>query len=229
MANTHHAAGKTAQTPPAAKKPRAPRVHKVEAGTVEGPKGKKLVDATPEVPEVTEEQRSAERRQADRRVMESVENKPEAPTETPEAKAEREKKEAFLAAAKKLAEEAGYNPDDVLAPMLKQGKTPRTDRQQKNGITRPASGTTTGAIWDVADEITLSQKRPATVAEVKAHTKLLQTNMHTIKTQYARWRGYNGVRGRIDAVAAQPSKEVPEGYDKGLEHHPARRATDTKH
>lgn len=71
---------------------------------------------------------------------------------------------------------------------------------QANGITRPKADTLCGRIWHAADQITVQQGRPATVAELGVHPALNGVNAHTKKTQYARWRAFNGVSGRIDTT-----------------------------
>jgi hypothetical protein len=222
MAKSTQTAAPKAQTP-AAVKAAATRATKA----AEKAAAKKLED-TGEKHNVTDEQRQGERRQEQTNaIAQFAQSQMAAPAaHTPALDAEAAKLAAFNEAMKKLAAEHGINPELVLAP-TKATKATKTDRLQKNGITRPASGTTTGAIWDVADEISLTHNgHPATIAEVRAHAKLLHTNDHTIKTQYARWRAFHGIKGRVQLVLAAP-QPVP-AADEGTEAEVAlnRRATD---
>ena len=79
----------------------------------------------------------------------------------------------------------------------------RADRVQQNSITRPAENTLCGKIWAAADEITHRQHGAvATIAALKEHPATHNVNEHTIKTQYARWRKYNGVAGRLPKITS---------------------------
>lgn len=202
MARTQSAA--KAQTPAAVKaaavtEPKAPRVHRAKAGTVEGPKGKNM-PAPADAAEVTDEQRKAERRQADNdRRAQFAPTTQTAPAVHEPTKEEKKAME-FQQKMKELAEQYGVDPATLGAP--KQAKAPRGDKQQQNGITRPAENTKCGLIWGLADKISHDQDgHPASIAQLKATNELKQMNDHTLKTQYARWRAYNGVKGRVDAPA----------------------------
>lgn len=72
----------------------------------------------------------------------------------------------------------------------------------QNGITRPGANTKCGLIFEVADKITAQTGMPATIAAVKASCTGI--NDHTVKTQYARWRQFNGIVGRIVAPVIPP-------------------------
>ena len=71
----------------------------------------------------------------------------------------------------------------------------------KNGITRPATTNKCGKIWDTADAISAQIHGIASFALLKSHPALTAFNMHTLKTQYARWRAFNGVHGRLPTIA----------------------------
>jgi hypothetical protein len=75
------------------------------------------------------------------------------------------------------------------------GKLPKVARDTNKGITRPSPGTITRRVWDAADEISAKLATSAPISLVKA--VLPMVNDHTVKTQYARWRLYNGITGRI--------------------------------
>lgn len=187
MANKQTQANK-AKNPPAG-------THQVAAGTVSGPKGRNL--KAPTEAEISEEQRQGERRQAQAdAVMGFSASQMSAPAaHAPQLTAEQAKKAEFDAAVAKLAAEMG-----IQAPQAAI-KAPRADKNARNGITRPADGTITGKVWAAADAISISQGgTPATVAAVKAHPITAGINDHTVKTQYARWRQFNGVKGRLQVV-----------------------------
>lgn len=111
--------------------------------------------------------------------------------DTPEFKAALEKR---LAAMQKA------NPE----------KTPKEKREKdtQHGITRPGENTLCGKIWAAADAITAKFNQPAPVDLVRAANPTV--NLHTVKTQYARWRAYNGIQGRVEFKAPVETK-APEG------------------
>lgn len=188
----------------------APRpARQVAAGTVEGPKGKKLVDAAGTTPvEVPVEQREGERRQQQ---ADAVMQFTAGPMTTPAAHApaltaEQQRRAEFDAKVAELAKEMG-----VEAPQLIPAKQ-RAAKQQVNGITRPAEGTETGKVWATADAISASQAgHPAQIAQMKAHPNMKGMNDHTLKTQYSRWRQYNGVKGRLQTIKPVQAEGTYEG------------------
>lgn len=115
--------------------------------------------------------------------------------------------------AAEIAKEMGIEDPNALTQLLK-GQAPQPPKLQKlsrNGITRPGANTKTGAIWDAADEISVKHpgQTAATIAELKAHPALRGMNDHTIKTQYARWRQFHGVKGRVSIPLQAEQKPAP--------------------
>lgn len=183
----------------------------VAAGTVSGPKGRKLVDPSvnPEH-QLPVEHREGERRQAaGDAVMAFSSSQLSAPAaHAPALTAEQIQRQAFDAAVAKLAAEMGIQPPQAAT------KAVRADRISKNAITRPADGTITGKVWAAADAISIAQNgTPATVAAVKAHASTAGINDHTVKTQYARWRQFNGIKGRLQVVKPSTGSGVVANHD----------------
>jgi hypothetical protein len=77
----------------------------------------------------------------------------------------------------------------------KKEKAPKAEvvRDAMNGITRPAAGTKTGRVWDIADELSNSAGQPVARKLVMDKATAEGINEATIATQYSRWRGYNGL------------------------------------
>jgi hypothetical protein len=98
----------------------------------------------------------------------------------------------------------------IVAPPAKPA---RADKIQSNGVTRPGAETLCGKIWAAADEISRNIHGVASQALLKQHPATQGVNEHTIKTQYARWRAFNGISGRlptIHAVHQSPQGEYAE-------------------
>ena len=68
-------------------------------------------------------------------------------------------------------------------------------RAVSNGVTRPADGTLTARIWQIADEISAKAKAPASRADVLKVAEAEGLNTATCATQYGRWRVFNGLKG----------------------------------
>ena len=77
----------------------------------------------------------------------------------------------------------------------KTGKTVEQNRPEQNGLKRPSAGSTCAIIWDTCDRITSETKHTCTSAEL--FNALQGYNECTLRTQYARWRQFNGITGRL--------------------------------
>lgn len=115
------------------------------------------------------------------------------------AKAEKakaaEERKAATAAKKKEREEA------------KAKKIAEREANQmpvQNDIRRPKPGTKCAQVWDIADKISAKLKSPAPVNQVMEQGRKAGLEDATIKTQYARWRKFNDITGRVvDPTAAK--------------------------
>lgn len=87
---------------------------------------------------------------------------------------------------------------------------PVVQRQRQNGFTRPIAGTMTGLVWDIADEISAKEKRPAMRDEVwkEYQTRLAGANKATLSTQYSRWCGFHGVQEVLRKLRAKEKTDA---------------------
>lgn len=76
----------------------------------------------------------------------------------------------------------------------KTGKTIEPNREEQNGLKRPSKGSTCALIWDTCDRIS-AEGATCTSAQLFAACNGL--NDCTLRTQYARWRAFNGITGRL--------------------------------
>jgi hypothetical protein len=77
----------------------------------------------------------------------------------------------------------------------KTGKTIEANRPEQNGLKRPSKGSTCCIIWDTCDRISAEKESTCTSAEL--FNALQGYNECTLRTQYARWRQFNGITGRL--------------------------------
>lgn len=83
----------------------------------------------------------------------------------------------------------------------------------QNDVRRPRPETTCGKCWAVYDDLTAQRKStdgmPAAIADAKKVLEGMGINIATIRTQYAHWRKYNGVTGRVESTAPPVASPAP--------------------
>lgn len=179
----------------------------------------------PEQP-ITDEQRAAETEQAQHRrasdqamanIVQTMTTpavpatSPTSPTSPVALQTPVEVAAEFASELEKLAARFGMPLAAVNVGGAKTARAPKADRERRNDITRPGATTVCGKIWAAADD--LLAKGTLTVPALKAYPGLKNINDHTLKTQYARWRQFNGVKGRQSVVSV---KQEPAEYLTGV-------------
>lgn len=106
--------------------------------------------------------------------------------------------EKAAAAAAKAAEKAAAAEAKVKVVM-----------PSKNGITRPRPDGACGKVWAIADAMSSELKQPVPISMLSPKCAEAGLNDATTRTQYARWKQFNGVFGPVakpavaqDAAAA---------------------------
>lgn len=118
------------------------------------------------------------------------------------AKEEAKKAAAAEKEAKKLAEKEAKD----AAKAEKAAAKEANKMPEQNGIRRPKPNTETGKVWALADSISANLGQPTPIANLLAAGQAQGLNDSTIRTQYARWRVFHGITGRVLApAAAQPA------------------------
>ncbi|VAY27991.1 hypothetical protein SLURMMXVI_120024 [Escherichia phage vB_Eco_SLUR76] len=68
---------------------------------------------------------------------------------------------------------------------------------EQNGVRRPQPETSCGRAWALMDQISATLGQPAPISYVLNLAGRHGLNEDTVKTQYARWKKFNGVTGRV--------------------------------
>jgi hypothetical protein len=116
-----------------------------------------------------------------------------------EAKAKKDAEKAAAVAAKeaitaaKVAEKAAKEAEKAAK---------KTAMPEQNGVKRPKPGGVCAAVWDIADAISADLKQPAPIANVLEAAKAKNLDETTTRVQYARWKKFFGLQGRIAAPTA---------------------------
>jgi len=146
--------------------------------------------------------------------------KAEAKAIADKAKAEaKEKAEAAKAEAKKAKEEAAAKVKaekeakaklDAEAKAAAAATKVKVQQPQNNGVTRPRPDGACGKVWAIADTISARIGQPVPISMLQKETSAAGLNDATCRTQYARWKTFNGVFGAVakpaEAVAAAPAE-----------------------
>lgn len=86
---------------------------------------------------------------------------------------------------------------DLLFPPKRVGKIQKV-RPTQNGVTRPTAGGKCARVWEICDELAcgyMDNRVPFSVVRVKAEAEDLSVG--NARAEYAAWRKFNGVTGRI--------------------------------
>ena len=137
------------------------------------------------------------------------------------AKAKADKKaadDAAKQAAKDAKAAASGNKEAEKAAKLKAKEDAKAAREaaklanqmpEQNGVRRPKPATLCGQAWAVFDELSASKGSPVSIGESLAVTTPKGLVEGNVKAEYARWRKFFGITGRVAPVAAAPAAGAP--------------------
>ena len=159
---------------------------------------------TPEEVQAAKEQAAAEK---EAKAQAAAEAKAQKEAERAAKLAEKEaakQAKAEEAEAKRAAKEAAKAEREAQREAKKAEKEAAklariTEREpEQNGMRRPKPGTKTRAIWDLCDQLSTKLQRPVAIAELRAAVPE-GTNEDMMRSQYAYWRKFFGITGRVEA------------------------------
>lgn len=116
-----------------------------------------------------------------------------------EAEGKKAAKEAEKAAAKKAKE-------DEKAAKLKAKEDAKAAKEavrqpEQNGVRRPGPDGLCGRAWAVFDELSSKLGRPVPVGDALSVGEARGLNASNIRTEYARWKKFHGIEGRVSKPA----------------------------
>lgn len=95
------------------------------------------------------------------------------------------------------AKKAQKDAEKAEAKRLKDEQKAQNAMPQQNGITRPRTDTACGNAWALMDELSAKLKQPVPISILLQAAEKKDLNHDTVKTQYARWKKFNGIEGRV--------------------------------
>lgn len=116
------------------------------------------------------------------------------------AKVAKEAKATADAAAKQAKAEAKAQAEAAKAAAAEAKKTVK--QPQQNGITRPRADGSCGKVWGIADSMSAAKQGPVSISELIVQTQASGLNDATTRTQYARWKTFNGVFAAVPKPVA---------------------------
>ena len=124
------------------------------------------------------------------------------------AKAADKAEKAAAKAANKVAKDAAKAEAKAVKEQEKAAKVAEKAPMQ-NDVRAPRADSICGRIWAVCSQLSQTEQRVVTIAEVMVVTKAEEINEATTRTQYAAWRKFHGVKSVPAAVAAPASVAAP--------------------
>lgn len=118
------------------------------------------------------------------------------------AKADRDAAKAKAKADAAAAKQAKRDAKVAEKLAAKNAKAAANDQPVQNEVRRPKAGTKCGQAWSVFDAISTELGSPAPVGPSLERTRALGLNDGNVRAEYARWRKFNGVSGRIVVAKA---------------------------
>jgi len=115
-------------------------------------------------------------------------------------KAEKEAKKAEAKAAREAAKEAKKAEKEVKKAEAKAAKEAARMPQQ-NGIRRPKPGGLCARAWEIFDDVSARNGSPASIKEAMVIAKEQNLNEANVRAEYASWRKFHGITGRVSAPA----------------------------
>lgn len=76
---------------------------------------------------------------------------------------------------------------------------------EQNGVRRPKPEGLCGKAWAVFDEVSAKNGAPAAIKESLDVARTLGLNEGNVRAEYARWRKFHGITGRIASPKAEPA------------------------
>lgn len=81
---------------------------------------------------------------------------------------------------------------------------------ENNGVRRPKPDTLCGRVWTLADTLSAQLNQAVPIAMLLEHSAAQGLVEGNVKTEYARWRKFNGITGRVTLpTPAVPAEATP--------------------
>lgn len=152
----------------------------------------------PVAPEKTAEQIAAEKAAAAaEKAAAAAAKKAEREAAVAAKKVEREAAKAQRAAEREAAKAAKLAEKEAAKAAKEAARMP-----EQNGVRRPKPNGLCGRAWAIFDDLSAKHGAPAAIAPSLEIAKAEGLNESNVRAEYARWRKFHGITGRIAAPGA---------------------------
>lgn len=132
------------------------------------------------------------------------------------AKAEAKAKEKAEAKAKRDQEREEKRKAKAEEAERKKAEREANRMPEQNGVRKRKPGTKCGDCWDIFDLVSKKRGEACAVSEALEHIESLpeeernKFNKNNVQCEYAAWRKYHGIKGRIESAAKIKKREADE-------------------
>ena len=129
------------------------------------------------------------------------------------AKAEEKAAKAAAKEAQKAAaeeEKARKKAEKEAAKEAAKAAKVQNKMPESNGVRRPKPETLCGQAWAIFDEVSAKNGSPASIKECLEIAKSRNLNEGNVRVEYARWRKFYGITGRIAPPSAEAEASATE-------------------
>lgn len=157
-----------------------------------------------------EEKAAADKAAADKAAAEKAEKDAAKKAEKEAAKLKKEA-EAAERKAKKEAEKAEKEAKKAQEKAAKEAEKAAKEASkmpEQNGVRRPKPDTLCGKAWTIFDNISAKNGAPASIKESLEAARADGLNEGNVKAEYARWRKFYAISGRIAAPTPDAQAET---------------------
>lgn len=109
------------------------------------------------------------------------------------------------AKAKKDVDKAAAEQAKVDAKAAKEA----AKQPEQNGVRRPKAEGLCGQAWTLFDSMSRGLGRPVPIADVLAEGGKQKLNPGNMRTEYARWKKFNGISGQVAKTVVTPPVAAP--------------------
>jgi hypothetical protein len=161
-----------------------------------------MSEKTPE--QLAAEAQAAKEAEAAKKAAEKAAAKEAADAKKAEAKAAKAQASAEAKAKREAEAQAKKDAKAAAVANKEASKQP-----SQNDVRRPRPDSITGKVWALADELSASMGQPVPIANLSKACSDAGINDSTIRTQYALWRKFHGITGRVTAPVTNPAAGAP--------------------
>jgi hypothetical protein len=139
------------------------------------------------------------------REAEAAEKKAAKQAEVEAKKAEKEAAKASKEAEKQAKKDEAEAKKQAKIQAAEEAKAAKEANRQpeQNGVRRPGPEGKCGRVWAIADRLSAALGQPVPVADVLVEAEAEGLSASNTRCEYARWKKFNGLSGRITKPAAE--------------------------